>query len=50
MVAMKTTHHPHFEDNETSFGEVECLAQVLHAAMHVQGCCGHETQSLVRLL
>lgn len=50
MVAMKTTHHPPFEDNETGLGEVECLAQVLHAAMHVQGCCGHETQSVVRLL
>lgn len=49
MVAMKTMHCPHFEDNETDFDEVECLVQVLHAAIHFQGC-GHKTQSLVRLL
>lgn len=46
MVAMKTTHYPPFTGEETDFGEVERLAKVLRAPMHIQGC-GHETQSLV---
>lgn len=43
---MKTTHYPPFTGEGTDFGEVERLAKVLRAAMHIQGC-GHETQSLV---
>lgn len=46
---MKTTHYPPFTGEGTDFGEVERLAKVLRAAMHIQGC-GHETQSLVWLL